>query len=158
MELNTKLIALRKKKGLSQSELAEKINVSRQTISRWEVGKALPTSENLKYLSQIYKVSFEYLLLEDEEETEETEEKIAIEANDLGQTKEVEHSKKRVYHRTYHIMAALVVMIIGIVIAFTIHKSVETKQKQENIVVIESMEQDEVSGKIKEEEFFQNEI
>ncbi len=155
MELNTKLVALRKKKGLSQSELAEKINVSRQTISRWEVGKALPTSENLKYLSQIYKVSFEYLLLEDEEETEE---KIAIEANDLGQTKEVEHSKKRVYHRTYHIMAALVVMIIGIVIAFTIHKSVETKQKQENIVVIESMEQDEVSGKIKEEEFFQNEI
>lgn len=155
MELNTKLVALRKKKGLSQSELAEKINVSRQTISRWEVGKALPTSENLKYLSQIHKVSFEYLLLEDEEETEE---KIAIEANDLGQTKEVEHSKKRVYHRTYHIMAALVVMIIGIVIAFTIHKSVETKQKQENIVVIESMEQDEVSGKIKEEEFFQNEI
>lgn len=155
MELNTKLVALRKKKGLSQSELAEKINVSRQTISRWEVGKALPTSENLKYLSQIYKVSFEYLLLEDEEETEE---KIAIEANDLGQTKEVEHSKKRVYHRTYHIMAALVVMIIGIVIAFTIHKSVETKQKQENIVVIESMEQDEVSGKLKEEEFFQNEI
>ena len=155
MELNTKLVTLRKKKGLSQSELAEKINVSRQTISRWEVGKALPTSENLKYLSQIYKVSFEYLLLEDEEETEE---KIAIEANDLGQTKEVEHSKKRVYHRTYHIMAALVVMIIGIVIAFTIHKSVETKQKQENIVVIESMEQDEVSGKIKEEEFFQNEI
>ena len=155
MELNTKLVALRKKKGLSQSELAEKINVSRQTISRWEVGKALPTSENLKYLSQIYKVSFEYLLLEDEEETEE---KIAIEANDLGQTKEVEHSKKRVYHRTYHIMAALVVMIIGIVIAFTIHKSVETKQKQENIVVIESMEQDEVSGKIKEDEFFQNEI
>ena len=155
MELNTKLVALRKKKGLSQSELAEKINVSRQTISRWEIGKALPTSENLKYLSQIYKVSFEYLLLEDEEETEE---KIAIEANDLGQTKEVEHSKKRVYHRTYHIMAALVVMIIGIVIAFTIHKSVETKQKQENIVVIESMEQDEVSGKIKEEEFFQNEI
>lgn len=155
MELNTKLVVLRKKKGLSQSELAEKINVSRQTISRWEVGKALPTSENLKYLSQIYKVSFEYLLLEDEEETEE---KIAIEANDLGQTKEVEHSKKRVYHRTYHIMAALVVMIIGIVIAFTIHKSVETKQKQENIVVIESMEQDEVSGKIKEEEFFQNEI
>lgn len=155
MELNTKLVALRKKKGLSQSELAEKINVSRQTISRWEVGKALPTSENLKYLSQIYKVSFEYLLLEDEEETEE---KIAIEANDLGQTKEVEHSKKRVYHRTYHIMAALVVMIIGIVIAFTIHKSVETKQKQENIVVIESMEQDEVSGKIKEKEFFQNEI
>lgn len=155
MELNTKLVALRKKKGLSQSELAEKINVSRQTISRWEVGKALPTSENLKYLSQIYKVSFEYLLLEDEEETEE---KIAIEANDLGQTKEVEHSKKRVYHRTYHIMEALVVMIIWIVIAFTIHKSVETKQKQENIVVIESMEQDEVSGKIKEEEFFQNEI
>lgn len=51
-------------------------------------------------------------------------------------------------------MAALVVMTIGIVIAFTIHKSVETKQRQQNIVVIDSMEQGDLSGEIKEEEFF----
>lgn len=151
MELREKLVFLRKKKGLSQAELAEKINVSRQAISRWEVGTALPTSENLKHLSQVYEVSFEYLLFEDEEETEK---KIAIEVNDPGQPEAVKHLKKRVYHRGYYVVAALVVMTIGIVIAFTIHKSVETKQRQQNIVVIDSMEQGDLSGEIKEEEFF----
>lgn len=65
MKLEEKLISLRKAKGLSQMKLAEMMNVSRQAISRWEVGKAVPSTDNLKYLGRLYDVPLEYLLHDD---------------------------------------------------------------------------------------------
>lgn len=65
MKLEEKLISLRKKKGLSQMKLAEMMNVSRQAISRWEVGAAVPSTDNLKFLGNLYGVSLEYLLHND---------------------------------------------------------------------------------------------
>lgn len=62
MSLAEKLVALRKQKGLTQMELAEKLNVSRQAISRWEVGSAVPSTDNLKTLGDLYGVSVDYLL------------------------------------------------------------------------------------------------
>lgn len=62
MNLPEKLTYLRKQKGLTQSDLAETLNVSRQAISRWEVGTAAPSTENLKMLSNLYGVSVDYLL------------------------------------------------------------------------------------------------
>lgn len=65
MNLADKILELRKKKGLSQEELAEVLNVSRQTISRWEVGTALPDAINLVQLSKVFEVSTDYLLNEE---------------------------------------------------------------------------------------------
>ena len=65
MKLEEKLISLRKDKGLSQMKLAEMMNVSRQAISRWEVGAAVPSTDNLKFLGNLYGVSLEYLLHDD---------------------------------------------------------------------------------------------
>ena len=65
MKLDEKLVTLRKKKGLTQLELAEMMNVSRQAVSRWEVGAAAPSTENLKYLGTLYNVPLEYLLNDD---------------------------------------------------------------------------------------------
>lgn len=65
MELKEKLVVLRKEKGLSQLKLAEILNVSRQAVSRWEVGVAIPSTENLKYLGELYNVPLEYLLDDD---------------------------------------------------------------------------------------------
>lgn len=62
MSLSTKLVTLRKQKGLTQMDLAEKLQVSRQAISRWEVGAAVPSTENLKVLGDSYGVSVDYLL------------------------------------------------------------------------------------------------
>lgn len=62
MSLSEKLIFLRKQNGFTQVELAEKLNVSRQAISRWEVGTAAPSTDNLKELSNLYDVSVDYLL------------------------------------------------------------------------------------------------
>lgn len=50
------LIALRKKKRLSQQELAEALDVSRQAVSRWEVGASMPSMENLLALSKLFDV------------------------------------------------------------------------------------------------------
>jgi len=65
VKLEEKLISLRKEKGLSQMKLAEMMNVSRQAISRWEVGAAVPSTDNLKFLGTLYGVSLEYLLHND---------------------------------------------------------------------------------------------
>ena len=56
-----KLIALRKAKGLSQQEVAEALEVSRQAVSRWEVGKDIPSTKNLLALSRLYGVPLDTL-------------------------------------------------------------------------------------------------
>ena len=56
MELQEKLRCLRKENNISQIELAEELNVSRQTVSRWEAGASIPTTENLMRLSDLYQV------------------------------------------------------------------------------------------------------
>lgn len=62
MKLEEKLAQLRKEKGLSQMYVAEAMEVSRQAISRWEVGAALPSTENLRKLAELYEVSIDALL------------------------------------------------------------------------------------------------
>jgi transcriptional regulator with XRE-family HTH domain len=62
--MNTKdvLLELRTKSGLSQDELAEKVFVTRQAVSRWENGETTPNTETLKLLSSLYNVSINTLL------------------------------------------------------------------------------------------------
>ena len=62
MRLEEKLTVLRKESGYTQLDLAEKVRVSRQAISKWETGRVLPSAENLKYLSELFGVSVDYLL------------------------------------------------------------------------------------------------
>lgn len=62
MELKDTLHELRKRNGLSQLELAERLNVSRQAISRWEVGSSVPSIENLTALSVLYNISINDLI------------------------------------------------------------------------------------------------
>lgn len=62
MDLREKLVMLRKKNGLSQLELAAKLNVSRQAISKWEVGAAIPSTENLRAISVLFDIPIDYLL------------------------------------------------------------------------------------------------
>ena len=62
METKSVLHDLRTKNGLSQDELAEKIFVTRQAVSRWENGETVPNTETLKLLSKLYNVSINTLL------------------------------------------------------------------------------------------------
>ena len=56
------ILELRNKNGLSQEELAEKVFVTRQAVSRWETGETVPNTETLKLLSQLFDVSINTLL------------------------------------------------------------------------------------------------
>ena len=62
METKDIIYELRTKKGLSQEELAEKIFVTRQAVSRWETGETIPNTETLKLLSKEFDVSINTLL------------------------------------------------------------------------------------------------
>lgn len=65
MILADKIIELRKKNGLSQEELAEKMNVSRQSVSKWEGAQSIPDLDKILALSKIFGVSTDYLLKDD---------------------------------------------------------------------------------------------
>ena len=62
METKDVIYELRTGKGLSQEELAEKVFVTRQAVSRWETGETVPNTETLKLLSALFDVSINTLL------------------------------------------------------------------------------------------------
>lgn len=62
MNLHSKITYLRKEHKMSQLDLAEKLNVSRQAISKWESGTSSPSIDSLKCISTLYNVSIDYLL------------------------------------------------------------------------------------------------
>lgn len=62
MNLSEKIVMHRKSAGLSQEELAEKLNLSRQAVSRWESGTAMPDAGNILQLSKLFGVTADYLL------------------------------------------------------------------------------------------------
>ena len=65
-----KLIQLRKKAGWSQEELAEQMNVTRQSVSKWEAAQSVPDLEKILHLSELFSVSTDYLLKDELEEAE----------------------------------------------------------------------------------------
>ena len=111
MELKEKLVDLRKKKGLCQAELAEAINVSRQAISRWEVGTAIPSADNLMWLSKFYEVSMDELM--------------GVDTDDKQLT-----SKEPVFSKKIAIVLCVIAVFIGVAawIVFSINKSRENSE------------------------------
>ena len=77
MILSEKIAMLRKKNGWSQEDLAEKLNISRQSVSKWESGASIPDLERIVNMSQIFGVTTDYLLKDELEEVAFAEENIA---------------------------------------------------------------------------------
>ncbi|MBQ2847621.1 MAG: helix-turn-helix domain-containing protein [Clostridia bacterium] len=69
MSISDKIIKLRKEKGLSQETLAEALGVSRQSVSKWETDGALPDTDKIIAMSELFGVSTDYLLKDDISET-----------------------------------------------------------------------------------------
>lgn len=68
MKIGDKILLCRKEAGLSQEQLAARLGVSRQAVSRWETGEAVPDTEKIILLRALFDVSTDYLLLEELEE------------------------------------------------------------------------------------------
>ncbi len=67
MKLSDKIMKLRKANGWSQEDFADKLNVSRQAVSRWENGTAQPDAQNVLQISKLFHVTTDYLLNDDYE-------------------------------------------------------------------------------------------
>lgn len=65
MDLSKRLMELRMKNGLTQGQVADAVGVSRQSISKWELGEALPGTEKMKKLGELYGLSVDDLLSDD---------------------------------------------------------------------------------------------
>lgn len=86
--MGERLLTLRNQNGLTQEELAERLAVSRQSISKWELNKALPDVEKLVMLSEMYCVSLDYLIKGSEPEAasgEHTEEAVSASGRSGGE-------------------------------------------------------------------------
>ena len=113
MALTEKLARLRKANGLSQLDLAEKLSVSRQAISKWEVGTAVPTTDNLRVLSELYGVSIDYLLSDDAEMLN----KIRTEDKSSGEIDKKRKKNVRIGLLSC-ILVIVVLLFVGIAIAY----------------------------------------
>ena len=95
IEIANRLVELRKKNGLSQEELADKLGLSRQAVSKWERAESSPDTDNLICLAKLYNVSLDDLLNTDqsiEEISNEVKEKNNEEKNDNCCVKKEKHA------------------------------------------------------------------
>lgn len=131
MELTDKLVQLRKKNGLSQLELAEKLNVSRQAISKWEVGSTIPSIDNIKKLSNMYHVPLSYLMHDSEEILPEETAKV-----------EVPQADNKYWRIPKHIaiIAVCLIMILCVFCASTVALHFSSQAENSKTVKIEEIE------------------
>ena len=124
MKLGENILKFRKKSGLSQEELGEKVDVTRQTISNWELGETSPNSDQLKALSKALNVSIDELLDNDIEN---------VVVNRLKITeKQTKSIKKILKGLIIGFIGFLIVDIIAFCICFFGHYGPFEKTKEES--------------------------
>lgn len=143
MELHEKLYQLRKKNGFTQAELAEKLNVSRQSVSNWELGSITPSAARLKALSRLYQVPWEFLLSEDEV-LEPSAEKIPAEEPLLEKCDGTEKSFFTKDRKKWGIAMALCVFII-VAIAVIVFAVSSGTSREDEAVPLDGMSNGEIS-------------
>ena len=150
MDLAERLTLLRKENGISQLELAEKLGVSRQAVSRWETGASIPSTDKLISLSKLYSVSMAYLIGE-----EDATQKNDIEVNlDIAQQ---EPGKKKVLifaEKKFVILAICFVLLLAIVVGICSKnqsRAMSTSELPTDIVNLEEMETFALDSLMKEE-------
>lgn len=142
MKFNEKLIDLRKKQGLSQEELGNKLNVTRQTVSKWELGQTTPEMDKLAELSKLFNISVDELISESDEQVNTNqikEEPINTNpisepqttSNTINQEKITENSNGREKTVKAIIIGALIIVLIliaGMIVSN--HKKAEKEEQQ----------------------------
>lgn len=105
MDLGKKIMTMRNEKNLSQEQLAEKLNVTRQTISNWENGKFYPDIDSLVNLSKFFNVSLDVLLSYDDKVLDYLKDSTDI----------VKSNKNILYAVLLNILLIIAFVIVGII-------------------------------------------
>ena len=119
MKFYEKLIILRKKALLSQEELAEKFDVTRQTISKWELGQSKPDIDKLQMMSKLFEVDVNTLTNED------------ISLEDKVETKEDKNNKKEDGDRKFILYILIIIFIASLaLLAYRVGTDIKTKKDE----------------------------
>ena len=123
MYLNEKIIKLRKDRNMTQEDLALRLGVSRQSISKWELGICDPDIQNLKEISKLFDVSFDYLLNDEKNEALPLKTLAEAPSAQNNSKKREEEIAPKTHQSANLIPAALILvggigLIVSIVIAF----------------------------------------
>lgn len=145
MKFYEKLIILRKKALLSQEELAEKLDVTRQTISKWELGQSKPDIDKLQMMSKLFEVDVNTLTNED------------ISLEDKAETKEDKNNKKEDGDRKF-ILYILIIIFISSLAFLTYRVGTDIKTKKDEIKEELRKEKEKAEKKQEEEEKKQQEL
>lgn len=145
MSFSEKLIRLRKQHGFSQEELGYKLNVTRQTVSKWELGQTVPEMNKLISLSQIYGISLDELTNEDKLNVDNTTKKddIKIENENKNKTKTKDKDLRK-------ILIPLIIALVVIALILGIYKisNFRTVNKAAGEILTTSKEIDKESSSI----------
>lgn len=116
MKFNQKLIELRKKEGLSQEELGYKLNVTRQTVSKWELNQTTPEMDKLVEMSKIFHISVDELINESE---------VAANQNPILEDQPRKKEKNKHHKKILPIViGVLIIVVIAIVLRiFIVNKT-----------------------------------
>jgi len=98
MRFEEKIVELRKSKGLSQEELAEQLGVSRQAVSRWELGQTLPDIPNLLQLCELFGVSADYLVRDEEQTAAKSDQNAKTIARLTREREKIRYRARRFYY------------------------------------------------------------
>lgn len=119
MKFNEKLLTIRKKQGLSQEELGMELQVSRQTISKWEAGQSYPDFQRLVMLSDYFGMSLDELLkdldVQDVREKNLTDEKV------ISLYSDVQKAKMNTIKAVRIICYAGVIIVIIMITGYMLH-------------------------------------
>lgn len=119
--IGEKIYDLRKRKGLSQEELGEAVGVSRQTISKWEMGKTIPDTENIVVLSRFFGVDVSYFVPKPqcEHEIAATVAETAVPDNDETDIKKINKNKRVLkFIKIILICLCIIAAIFAVIIAY----------------------------------------
>ena len=107
IEIANRLVQLRKQHGLSQEELAEKLGISRQAVSKWERAESSPDTDNLISIAKLYNVSLDELL-----KTDEDPETLRTQAREKTEEYKRKEEKSPLYKFPYPIVAVILFFLI----------------------------------------------
>ncbi len=114
MKLHEKIYSQRKLKGMSQEELAEKLGVSRQAVSKWETGEALPEITKLKGLADVFGVTTDFLLNDYEDVYVKGEVKTADPFDKFSMWVESLPQKLAPFFKRYGWLGGIVLIVYGV--------------------------------------------
>ena len=124
--LNENIKALRKTKGLTQDELAIRLNVVRQTISKWEKGLSVPDAEMLQKIAEVFEVNVSQLLGSPINQNENVD-IIAEQLSRINEQLVVKNNRNRKIWKTIGIILAIIIVgqLLLVALSFTAYKSYE---------------------------------